>query len=685
MIGIARARAYCNNEVGYLAWEVEGDDPDFYGFEIARIYLDDGEDHKKGERRVLPAWVPFKGQKNRSWHEQDTSVWPIQSLFWRDLTLRQRRDSLRVRSLGEDGVRIRYEVRAVGKRRAGLPDVPEPAKQTYEGDPVPLSYYTDAITTNELLVTDRYGAIQAAFTNGILSSQWLSRQIDAVLDRDTKRARAKAAAADDAPAEEEGLAKGRLKALKIEIANSASPIRRYLTGDVLGFLKTLLDRAQNEGGQVLLALYELTDEELVEALIAAKAHVRLILSNTSLASDPSVPKGQKAAKIWDVENAPARKRLADEGVDIQNRMFNNGHIGHNKFAVYLDKGGAPRAVLSGSTNWTPNGLCAQSNNAILITDDAVAAAYAAAWQRLYDDKLAEPNEPGAGTDNKQGQALRQANMTPADAAIKGKKGQAASVRIWQSPNTKAATKGKATPPDLDDAFKLIRQAKQAIFFLVFQPSLQGHGSVVEEAVKLGQANGGLLVIGAVSDPSVLPNYIPPVRAKQGEPKPPKPKEPHKFESGDNLSVVQADALFKGDLLGDFEAELKSAGHAIIHDKIVVIDPLLDSCAVITGSHNLGLKASYENDENMLIVKGNKPLAEAYMVHVLDVYDHYWWRASRAEAAEAKAAAQHAAAPRGAPQPWGLELGSGWLARYRKGWKMRQAKYLAARPDVEKGE
>ncbi len=62
-----------------------------------------------------------------------------------------------------------------------------------------------------------------------------------------------------------------------------------------------------------------------------------------------------------------------------------------------------------------------------------------------------------------------------------------------------------------------------------------------------------------------------------------------------------------DLVGDFQRELLSAGHAIIHDKIVVIDPMSETdCVVITGSHNLGFKASYANDENMLVLRGNRP-------------------------------------------------------------------------------
>jgi len=73
--------------------------------------------------------------------------------------------------------------------------------------------------------------------------------------------------------------------------------------------------------------------------------------------------------------------------------------------------------------------------------------------------------------------------------------------------------------------------------------------------------------------------------------------------------------------------LKSSpgAHAIIHDKVIVIDPMSDNCVVVTGSHNLGHRASYNNDENLLIVRGHKALAQAYATHILDVYDHYRFR------------------------------------------------------------
>jgi hypothetical protein len=59
--------------------------------------------------------------------------------------------------------------------------------------------------------------------------------------------------------------------------------------------------------------------------------------------------------------------------------------------------------------------------------------------------------------------------------------------------------------------------------------------------------------------------------------------------------------------------------------------------VITGSHNLGFKASYNNDENLVFVRGHRPLAEAYAAHVADIFEHYRWRWYNKRSAERAAA------------------------------------------------
>ncbi len=116
MAEIVKARAFCNDEVAYLAWETDGKIIGSLGFMITRIFVD------SGERRVLPTWVAFKSQSNPDWEEQDTSVWPIQKFSWRDLTLRKSRNTLATRT---GPLRVKYEIQPVGPLKAGLKPVPK--------------------------------------------------------------------------------------------------------------------------------------------------------------------------------------------------------------------------------------------------------------------------------------------------------------------------------------------------------------------------------------------------------------------------------------------------------------------------------------------------------------------------------------------------------------------------------
>ena len=62
----------------------------------------------------------------------------------------------------------------------------------------------------------------------------------------------------------------------------------------------------------------------------------------------------------------------------------------------------------------------------------------------------------------------------------------------------------------------------------------------------------------------------------------------------------------------------------VHSKVIVIDPFGKKPVVITGSHNLGYKASTKNDDNMMIVEGNAPLAAAYAINIIAIYQSYRW-------------------------------------------------------------
>ncbi|WP_448192064.1 phospholipase D-like domain-containing protein [Azospirillum sp. sgz301742] len=621
---VTAAKAYCNDEVALIAWLVDARIDGCLGFEITRVYVDEnGRDAVRADgspdRIRTASFVPFKGQRNPRWLPQDSGVWPVQKLTWRDLTLRRRRNALALRSAG---VHVRYEIRPVGDAGPGLALVPQatPAdaggQAAYEGRPRPLAYLDEPATSNVIHVTDRLEPFSAAFTNGILSAQWLSN----VLLKDGR------------------IEKGELEHM---LREPGDPHREYLAGSVLPLLRAFLERP----GRFRLALYELEDRELLSLLLDHKDQLELILSNT----------GKDKDDFWDVRNDPARKALRAAGVRMQDRMFNNSAcIGHNKFVVNLDAEGKPRAVLTGSTNWTWGGLAAQTNNALVIEDADVAEAFDDYWQRLHADALPVPNPlstemPG----NVQGAELRGRNRTPFAKGI----GTSGKFTLWFSPNMPQRRKGEAVPPDLSHVYRLIRRARKAIFFLAFYPGQSGKDCIVGEALDIGLKDSELLVIGAVSDPKAMPNYDPQRNGGSGN--------PPTFVQ-DNLSIVRASRIEDSGIAGDFKLEKPPPGHAIIHDKILVVDPLSDDCAVVLGSHNLGYKASYANDENMVIVEGHRALAEAYMVHVLDVFEHYRFRAYAMElAAEGKTV-----------RAGFLQTTDRWQDGYASGTKAALARYLA---------
>jgi len=451
----------------------------------------------------------------------------------------------------------------------GSPDSLEPEEDLLlTSDPVELT----PATANK---------VAAYFNNGILSTQHVSHMLPS--------------------------GQGSGGSLMQHITNPGDQLRNDLAGQMIVAVKSLLERAQQKEGQCYGALYELDDPELIAAIKATGNRVHIILSATPT-NDPSA------------KGPGSRKELHAAGIDVTDRLLDSAHIGHNKFVVYEGPDGM--AVLAGSTNWTSTGLCAQSNNSVIVEDKVIAGFYKDYWTRLK----ADTDAAGGVAKNYQAANFRNVNAHP---------NQEGETALWFSPNTTQKTKPKGatvpddlsdgakrpplTPADMFQVFQLIHDAKQAVLFLEFQP---GTPSVLDVIKEVEQNNPSLFIRGAATDPQAI--------AKFDEKQPMTTELYHRSATGDPDVVdetgVAASAI--NDEFGYWKKELLKSpgGHAIIHDKIVVIDPMSPTdCVVVMGSHNQGYKASYANDENLLIFRGNQALALAYTTHIMDVYDHYRWR------------------------------------------------------------
>jgi phosphatidylserine/phosphatidylglycerophosphate/cardiolipin synthase-like enzyme len=600
----AKAVAWANNDVILIAWSYPGPIPGCIGFTLERKLAREPD----SKFAALPSYVGWQGGKNDDWKSKTTDEWPLQRFNWKDL-------------VAEAGKQYIYRiVPLTGKSQAPVRMDPQ--------------YW---LTTGKISRGDTVtGTVRATFNRGILATQTLARKLHKPTGKGLS------------PAEIESF-------VQEQIAKLGAAERSRLTGQLLDTLLDFTARA-SKTGRIVAALYELTDEQLVKALVGLpKGRLYLVLSN----DNDSIPDGKTATGkprqkvIYDGLNLAGRQKLVKKhGDNIATRYMPSSGIAHNKFLIYVDDQGAPQAVLTGSTNWTCTGLCTQNNNAIVIEDAKLAQRYLDYWTALHADTVAQiVPDPPAPQKGLQAAALRSAGAK----AAKPLKIDGGQVAVWFSPNTKArintgtpaAPKVPPIPPDMAVVADLMANAKQAVLFLAFQPGQAGNArsmTFLTQLAAVARDKPELLIRGAVSDAPLAAQFN---KAIYDEP-------------GWQNAAAVSPAGFSTDF-GYFETELVKTGHAIIHDKIIVIDPFATdgSCHVITGSHNLGYKASYNNDENMLIISGNRNLAIAYAVHALDVYDHYRWRYKLAQQRERETKRAKAA---GEPAPKFQNL-----AQYKPKW------------------
>jgi phosphatidylserine/phosphatidylglycerophosphate/cardiolipin synthase-like enzyme len=555
------AVAFSNNDVITIAWSFDRKPDGCMGFALYRV--DD-----KGTETVLPSHAVFAGETIKP--GQTTAQFPIQKFYWKD-------------------VYARLEAEKTGNRKFRYKIVP------LEGIPGGLKPMKDLslLISNEVEIgPDISEGVRAFFNRGLISTQRVAKALPA---------------------------KNMKGSLLEQIADPRNALRASLSGDMVEALTGFLDRAKTKG-HIYAGLYELKDKELLGKLTDIGKRLHIVLSNSKEtvadtadngeAGDDSGNEPSKKKKTVD-GNQEARDALADSADEEWNRIMPDGHIGHNKFLVYADPESEPKALLFGSTNWTSTGLCAQTNNTLVIDDEKLAKRYLDYWKKLK----ADTKQAGSNPKPLQGSDLRTWDSDSADFTLTdGTRAQS-----WFSPNTPKARSSKHAdekrPVDMEAVVECINAAEDAILFLAFYP---GSPSIANWAGQAAKKNKKLFVRGCVTNKSASEAFYYELKGMT----PPKKQKGDKTPVKQDFRVFGAEAFDSKHVPEGWITEILNAGFAIIHDKIMVIDPFSVNSVVITGSHNLGHKASYDNDENLAIIKGNNKLAMAYATHVLDVYDHF---------------------------------------------------------------
>jgi phosphatidylserine/phosphatidylglycerophosphate/cardiolipin synthase-like enzyme len=94
-----------------------------------------------------------------------------------------------------------------------------------------------------------------------------------------------------------------------------------------------------------------------------------------------------------------------------------------------------------------------------------------------------------------------------------------------------------------------------------------------------------------------------------------------FAIGDFIRTNKIDGWVKESLTG------LNSHVRFVHNKFMLIDPLTDDPIVVAGSANFSAASTRRNDENMVITRGNKRVADIYLGEFMRLYSHHAFRES----------------------------------------------------------
>ncbi len=310
-----------------------------------------------------------------------------------------------------------------------------------------------------------------------------------------------------------------------------------------------------------IAIYEFEDHDIAAALKGAKdrgAEIKIVHHG----KPKQVEENNKVLQAYGLlVNAVPRSNVPG--------------ISHNKYTILL-KNGAPKAVWTGTCNYTFNGFYLQTNMALELDHAATAAAFEAYFQILQrDPKMGGKANPA----RREIEALiKSTDQKLADASWK----------LRFSPISKVEM--------LEQAAAFIRNAQSAVF--------------VSAPFALDQHLRDALM---QNDPKVIEYGLSNTTVKK---------------QLDDLNFRNTRFFVPSRLethLGQ-KWDAPAFGNHKIHSKSLVIDPWSDNPKVIIGTGNFSDEACLRNDENFLIAEGDSRLAAIVGTEFIRMWEHYKNRA-----------------------------------------------------------
>jgi phosphatidylserine/phosphatidylglycerophosphate/cardiolipin synthase-like enzyme len=332
-------------------------------------------------------------------------------------------------------------------------------------------------------------------------------------------------------------------------------------------------------------------------------------------------RGAKVHVIFD-DMGPAQKNtdaIAAAHIKALCRGRVHGKLMHNKFFV-LSKNGVPNAVWTGSTNLTENGIFGHANVGHIVEDAAVAQAFREYWDRLWADP---PVKAPYRTANEQASPAPPQPWNATTTAVFSPRGTELDSLQWYAEIAQAAKQGlfMTFAFGMNQKFQDVYRTDDEILRMALMEKEWGNPKTkAAEMQALQQIRNRRNVVVAVG----------------------------------NRIVTNSFDRWLAEM-----SRLDPDVHVYwVHTKFMLVDPLGPRPIVVTGSANFSKASTDTNDENMLVIRGDKRIADIYFGEYLRLYTHYAFREAVKIYTEKK---QH-----GSPEDWKPQFlvnGDSWMDPY----------------------
>ena len=352
---------------------------------------------------------------------------------------------------------------------------------------------------------------------------------------------------------------------------AGAPAYAWLARDLLPALLDFIGRAKDSSYSLHAAIYELKWPQILAAFKAAKdagADVKIVYHG----------KDDDTGKANDAEIAKAQiKSICIARV--------NAKLMHNKFMV-LSKNGKPVSVWTGSTNFSRNALHGQLNVGHAIHDAALAKRFLGYWTALKGDPGADAVKNWAEADNPLPPADESDALTPTFSPHRGR-----GVFDWW-----IALAANPRPLFMTFPFGIVKD---------FRPVFDKDDGVLRFAMLDKYVNGG----NAASRAEAIADI-------------------ERIRRHRNIGMALGNNIFV-DWIDGWHKEAHGIGVNVnwIHTKFMLIDPLGANPVTFTGSANFSEASVNTNDENMVLIRGDRRVADIYFGEFMRVFAHHRFRES----------------------------------------------------------